>query len=407
MHDDLKRRLRDEVDAEIGTRPPRNLSDALTRGRKKRLALRLVTTMSMVVVGTAIVAGGLSIGRELSNDEALPPANPDSDATVVDFPDLTTTFVSPTNGFSVKHPDGAVVTPANAKDDWDGGDAPADEGVDLVETGLAAAFKGASTEIPNGLSLDEWVDAFTPGVCGVPSSQQAEITIDGQSGRIAECPGEIDASVVAGGRVYLFTLLHDRKDARAVFDAFAATIDLTPETAVDLPDPTWAEIHLENMKATFVSPINGYSFKYLDRGGLEPATKLWDPANQPSPNKLDGSAAEFDTVETGYGAFFMSASTKIPDGVSVDDWIDETVATTPHVDCFVRRRQQAPITIDGQPGKISEDCPEDVVATVVKDGRLYLFILMHNGEEPPDEVRAVFEAWVDTIELTPETAAVP
>ncbi|MEA2498546.1 MAG: TolB protein [Actinomycetota bacterium] len=76
MHDDLKRRLRDEVDAELGTRPPRNLSDALTRGRRKRLALRLVTTMSMVVVGSALVAGGLAIGRSMLSDEALPPANP-------------------------------------------------------------------------------------------------------------------------------------------------------------------------------------------------------------------------------------------------------------------------------------------------------------------------------------------
>ena len=44
MHDDLKQRLRDEVDSELGSRPSRNLPDVLTRGRSKRLALRLVTT---------------------------------------------------------------------------------------------------------------------------------------------------------------------------------------------------------------------------------------------------------------------------------------------------------------------------------------------------------------------------
>ena len=81
MHDDLKRRLREEVDAELGARPPQDLADALTRGRRKRLALRLTTTMSMVVVGTALVAGGLSISRELSSDEALPPANPGPEIT--------------------------------------------------------------------------------------------------------------------------------------------------------------------------------------------------------------------------------------------------------------------------------------------------------------------------------------
>jgi hypothetical protein len=66
----------------------------------------------------------------------------------------------------------------------------------------------------------------------------AEITIDGQSGRIAEC-GPIEATVVYGGRLYLFTLGHSRHpdDARAYFDAWVATIDLTPETAA-MPSST-------------------------------------------------------------------------------------------------------------------------------------------------------------------------
>ena len=66
----------------------------------------------------------------------------------------------------------------------------------------------------------------------MPRRQQPEITIDGQSGRIWEdCPNKIVATVVAGGRLYLFTLLHERSDARAFFNAFAATIDLRPEDA--------------------------------------------------------------------------------------------------------------------------------------------------------------------------------
>jgi hypothetical protein len=73
MHDDLKQRLRDEVDAELGSRPPRNLPEVLTRGRSKRLALRLVTTMSMVLLGTALVAGGLWIAgvRSLSTERSF------------------------------------------------------------------------------------------------------------------------------------------------------------------------------------------------------------------------------------------------------------------------------------------------------------------------------------------------
>lgn len=408
MHDDLKRRLRDEVDAELGLRPPRNLSDALTRGRRKRLALRLVTAMSVVAVGTALVAGGLSIGRELSSDEALPPASPDSDATMVDFPNLTTTLVSPTNGFSVKHPDRAVLTRGKAKDEWGHeNDGPMTE-VDIVDAGLSAVFSGASAEIPDVPSPDEWVQALTPGRCDLPRSQQAEITIDGRPGRVSECENRIEATVVAGGRLYFFTLEHDRSDARAVFDAFATTIELTPETAVDVPDPTWVEALMNMKKTTFVSPINGYSFKYLDRGGLEPAKELWDPASQRSPvDVLGGGAAEsygFDVVLTGNGAFFVSASTKIPEGVLVDDWGDEAVGKYLPAGCYGPRSQQERITIDGEPGRISQDCADEEVATVVKDGRLYLFMMAHDAPTR-DEARQVFEAWVDTIELTPETAA--
>ena len=48
---------------------------------------------------------------------------------------------------------------------------------------------------------------------------------------MAECQDQVEATVVAGGRLYLFTLLSDRNDARAWFDAWIATVDLTPETA--------------------------------------------------------------------------------------------------------------------------------------------------------------------------------
>ena len=388
---------------------PSTLSPAL-RNRIGRQ--RMVMGGLIAAAAFALVIGGFAGARSLSNDAVpIPPADEteDKDPTVVNFPDLTKTFVSPTNGFSVKHPDSAVLTPAKAEDDWDPGKEEVDEGVDVVETGLGVVFKGASTEVPDG-SIDDWVDGITPGGCGSTRSQQAKITIDGRPAWIAECPNEINAIVVAGDRVYLFSLLHDRSDARAVFDAFAATIDLTPESAIDVPDDPWEVVHRSNMTTTFVSPTNGYSFKYWDRGGFEPAKELWDPANQSSPiDDLGGVGAEymngFDLVETGYGAFFMSASTQIPDAVSVDEWIDASVAKYLPDGCYVPRSQQARITIDGQPGRILEDC-EEVVATVAMDGRLYLFMMAHSGEEEDRAARAVFDAFAATIDLTPETAAV-
>jgi hypothetical protein len=350
---------------------------------------------SVAAVVAALVVGGFAASRSLSNDAApIPPANE------TDFPSLTTTFVSPRNGFSVKHPDRVELTPA--KQLW-GFSEQVDDGFDVVETGLGAVFKGASTLWVEYLSDDGVLSEgatenapIAPGGCGVPRSQQEEITIDGQPGRISECANRIEATVVFGGRLYLFIMTHDRSDARAVFDAFAATIDLTPETAVDAA----------NLTTTFVSPTYGFSFKYLDRGKgtLWPATEPWDPGNQPPIDEaeLDAFGAPhwdaFDVVETGLGAVFQAASTAIPDGVSIDEWADAAVAKYLPAGCYVPRSQQAEITIDGQSGRMSGDCGR-TVATVVTDGRLYLFIA------PAD--REWFDAWVPTIDLTPETAAVP
>ena len=194
-----------------------------------------------VVAGLSVIAIAASGCSGDSDAEAeSPPPTTTEQVETVDFPNLTTTFVSPTNGFSFRYL--GTLTPA--KERWDPITQPRpdssgarDDPFDVVETGLAAFFKAASTEIPEGASIDEWVDEYVPpGGCGAPRSQQADITIDGQSGTISECPktteatvNEIEATVVVGGRLYLFILLSDRSDYRAVFDAFAATIDLRPE----------------------------------------------------------------------------------------------------------------------------------------------------------------------------------
>jgi hypothetical protein len=350
---------------------------------------------AVLVVAVGLLANNV-VPRQPDGSSVGGPSPSPSPAQAVDFPDLTKTFVSPRNGFSIKHPERVALTPAEQL--W-GFSKQVDDGFDVVETGLAAVFKGASTGsgFGGGGSIDERVDEYLsddyvlPGGCGVPRSQQAQITIDGQSGRISECPNRIEATVVAGGRLYLFTLTHDRSDAKAVFDAFVATIDLTQETAVDFPGLT----------TTFVSPTNGFSFKYHDRGGLQPAKELWDPVIQPPTDDDSGAPNDdaFDAVETGLGAYFKAASTEIPDGVSIDEWVDEYVSPG---GCGVPRSQQAEITIDGQSGRISE-CPELIEATVVAGGRLYLFTLEHSRSD----ARAFFDAWVATIDLRPEDAAVP
>jgi hypothetical protein len=312
--------------------------------------------------------------------------------TAVDFPALTTTFVSPRNGFSVSYFDRGEGTVIPATQLWGFGQR-VDDGFDVVDTGLAAVLKVASADASEAgreqAPIDEWVDEYLSedsvlsDDCGVPRSQQAEIAIDGHEGRVAECPNHIEATVVFGGRLYLFTLTHDRSDARAVFDTFIATVDLTPETAVGFPA----------MTTTFVSPTYGYSFDYHDRGGLQTATEVWD-ASEP-PLEIFGWDPRFDGVETGLGAYFQAASTDIPEGVSIDDWVDTHVTPRSAGGCGVPRSEQEEIFIDGQPGRKAE-CDHSE-ATVVAGGRLYLFI-------GPNDDRHWFDGWIDTIELTPETA---
>jgi hypothetical protein len=359
---------------------------------------------------TIAVVPGLRDGSSIGTPSPSPSA-----ARAVDFPELTKTFVSSRNGFSVKHPDRAVLTRANVLDGWDPGDAQSDLGVDVIETGLSAVFKGASIKAPDWEgSIDGFVDDITPGGCGATRSQQADITIDGQSGWIADCPNEIDALVVTGGRLYLFTLLHQRSDGRAVFDAFAATIDLTPETAADAYDvPTWVAV-LQGMTKTFVSPTYGYSFKYYRE--VTPATAVWDPGHQ-APDGISRDRP-FDANQTGAGAYFQGASRPIPDGFSIDEWVDEYVTPLSAAGgCGVPPRGE--ITIDGQVGRIAvcpgapdtdpremidNGTPGEIYATVIAEGRLYLFSL---GGPRGESARMLFDAWVATIDLRPEDAVVP
>jgi hypothetical protein len=201
-----------------------------------------VTIAAVIVVAVGLLAG--NVLRRPADGSNVGGASPSpTPFQFMDFPPMTRSFVSPTNGFSFNYNRG--LEPATGL--WDPvNDTQADDGFDVVETGFSAYFMAASTPIPDGVSIDAWVDQYIspggwlqhPGRCGPSRSQQAEITIDGRSGRIAECEARIEATVVAGGRLYLFTLLHRRPaDARELFDAFVATIDLRPEDAAHPASP--------------------------------------------------------------------------------------------------------------------------------------------------------------------------
>ena len=187
---------------------------------------------------------------------------------------------------------------------------------------------------------------------------------------------------------YLFTLSHDRGDARAVFDAFVATVDLTPETAIDFPGLT----------TTFVSPTYGYSFGYLDRGGLDTGhgalgsrrraarrhrssttdSMPWRPAWAPTSwarrqrSRMGSRSMNGSTSTSRRAAAVCLAASK-----------RRSPSTGSRAGSrSVRTRSRRPSSPAG--GSISSCCARD-----------------------RSDARAFFDAWVATIDLTPETAAVP
>jgi hypothetical protein len=235
--DSIVARLTDDPAPEVAP-----LSPTVRRRSTRRAWLAGAVAAALLLVGgaVAVLAGG-------GDDDTISTVDSDTTAepslapppTAIDFPNPDTTYVSATNGFSVDYYDRGEGALTRADEPWDpsAGQMVDDRfapGVDAVETGFAAVFMGSSVALPDdvqGAEVDAWVDQHVSRGCPGPRADQAVIHIGGMWGRISECRGRVEATVVARDRLYLFTLLHTRSDGRAVFDVFARTIDLTPETA--------------------------------------------------------------------------------------------------------------------------------------------------------------------------------
>lgn len=152
------------------------------------------------------------------------------------------TFDSPLYGYSVGAPEGWEFQPSTEV--WrprEGrfGEAPLDF---ITPRGEQLVLRAGSGLIPEGAEADDWIARFVThtdiAVCGPPRETLEVILIDGQPGRLRDSCGEVEATVVVGQRVYVFTLFVNagtsepgRSGGRGLFDAFAASIRLTPATA--------------------------------------------------------------------------------------------------------------------------------------------------------------------------------
>ena len=100
--------------------------------------------------------------------------------------------------------------------------------------------------------VDDWIlqtlqNSNDPG-CMPRRDTQESVLVDGHDGRLlgfcgAQPAPQIEATVVADNRAYLFTLFDLREapnadEARGLFDRFTATITLDPGSAVPSPNPS-------------------------------------------------------------------------------------------------------------------------------------------------------------------------
>jgi hypothetical protein len=219
-----------------------------------RYAVAAVAVVAVVVGGLFIlrpstthpggVGGPASPVPSASPSPSASPTPPESAAPSVG--ELTQAFISPTFGYSMKYPDAWRTTPTNGDGPTSGG---ADEFVSTESDGWYA--RALSRQIPDGVVVDDWIvetlqPSDDPG-CMTPRATQESVIIDGREGRILGFCGtpaapQIEATVVADKRAYLFSLFDTRQvpneaEARALFDRFAATITLDPASAGASPSP--------------------------------------------------------------------------------------------------------------------------------------------------------------------------
>jgi hypothetical protein len=226
--------------------------------------LRLAAVAAVVAV---VGVGALTyIGGNPGAGGNIPPATPAPTASHAATPAVTTpartdpplsqTFNSSVHGFSISHPDGWTVehaTGARSSDEWEADTGPVDIH-DFVRAPGASTpndlpgsaqfvLRVTSIAAPEGVAADTWISeniTGTGGDCLPPAVALVDIDIDGRRGSLRDSCGELEATVVADGRIYVFTLFVNASvsDGRAMFEALAETITLRPAEALTSPRPS-------------------------------------------------------------------------------------------------------------------------------------------------------------------------
>jgi hypothetical protein len=219
------------------------------------LKLATIAVAAVLAIGGAIWTLGRGSGTGVGGPSPSPaspaasPAPSDSASPGASIPAMTEEFTSPTFGYSLRYPAGWKATATTGA-----GPLPSQE-ADIFEPASGGGrFRALSVAVPDGVVVDDWISRYLTmsdvADCSAPRDTLEPVTINGQAGRLRGFCGnppspEIEATIVVADRAYLFTLFQfppegtaSEVEARAFFDAFAATITLNPQDAKDSPSPS-------------------------------------------------------------------------------------------------------------------------------------------------------------------------
>jgi len=385
-----------------------------TRQRRAVRAPWRFPTMSMparvaalVAVGVLAIAGAVAIGGigGLSRSTPTPtPTSPStSSATLADqLPALDTRFTSAWHGYSVRYPSAWAASPADRA--WKPGTRSlwGDPELDQIKSNEIRFIAEQQPYAP-GQTPAQWLqgycrlDGATDCAATVASwkpikvaGSDAFVDVDGvKAAPNTVYPGGLlyEAIVPTTTRAYVFTL--DGHVDRSVFDAFLATITLSPSDAVDTAPLT----------GRFTSPLYGYTIGTAASWTPTAATNRWT-STIPDSGFMDGLDV---TSDTNVGAMSQALGGRTFDdflaafyqgqhatyaGTGCDDGGDPSTWPT--------------IPIGDQTGRLEVVCSAaSDEALVAVGGRVYLFELGHSNLSFP---LTAFKQLLKTVTFSPLTA---
>jgi hypothetical protein len=367
--------------------------------------LAAVAVLAAILAATALmlVPGGPFSPQPPPTQSTEPSASPAASAADLVDAGNWIAYTSERFGFDIKRPPDWSESPARR--DWTMADAAkfASGHSEYFELsgpeGFGVIVTAWSVAVDAGTTAEAWIATYCPlntEPCDGIQARADPITMDGHPGTFVQFLNDSQAFFLVDDRMYVVGVWRPDIDqstrqygsSSRLLRTFISTMTLRPGGPMPLGGPP-------ALTESFTSERYGYSIDYPATWTVAPADNLFVP---------DRQVDNWDDVIRSPGQLiaFSAVSASVPDSVDVDDWISVNLNFNSRIECAPARSTLGSIVIDGQAASIRTSCGE-VEAKVVLDGRAYVFTIVN---QPSAAGRALFEAMMATVSLTPETAEV-